>query len=101
MRHELIEQLLAGYAADAVPGPSALDLEQTSYPEAAEDAQHAERAKRAEERTPAVPVRLLTAFDVADEDAEARSFARRRLLGVAVAGTGSTVALAAALALGL
>lgn len=94
MRHELIEQLLAG---EPVPGPSALDFDQTRVVEAGEGARHAD----AQPLTAARGSRTLTAFDVADEDAEARSFARRRLLGAAIAGAGSTVALAAALALGL
>lgn len=94
MRHELIEQLLAG---EPVPGPSALDFAQPREREAG----HGARAAAAQQPTGARGARTLTAFDVADEDAEARSFARRRLLGAAVAGAGSTVALAAALALGL
>jgi len=103
MRHELLEQLLADHTADAATGPSALDLEHHSYLEhsAPEPTASLDTPEGAEQRSPGRGARLLTAFDVADEDAEARSFARRRLLGVAAAGAGSTVALAAALALGL
>lgn len=84
MRHDLIEQLFAG---EPVPGPSALDLDLA--PTAA-----------AHERRESSGPRTLSAFDVADEDAEARLFARRRLVGVAVAGAGSAFALLGALAIG-
>ena len=87
MRPELLAELLAGGPV----GPSALDLDldldQPQRPLAAAPA-------------PATGERALSAFDVADEDAEARGFARRRMAGIAAVSAGSASVLLAALTLG-
>ncbi len=88
MRPELLAELLAGGPV----GPSALDLDL--------DLDHPQRPLGT--APPAVAgERSLSAFDVADEDAEARGFVRRRMVGIAAVSAGSAGVLLAALTLGL
>ncbi len=87
MRPELLAELLA----DGPVGPSALDLDL--------DLEHPQRPLDTAPR-PAAGERSLSAFDVADEDVEARVFARRRMVGIAAVSAGSVGVLLAALTLG-
>lgn len=81
----LLEELLAGDAA----GPSALDIDMsglgvTPPPQA---------PNPREERT-------LSAFDVADEDAEERAYARRRRATIALGLLGACTAVAGSVSIG-
>jgi hypothetical protein len=83
--HALLEELLAG---DEV-GPSALDLDVAALGVPAPVPSRAARSARP-----------LSAFDVADEDAEERDHARRRRVALTLGVVGSLAAFAGSVSIG-
>lgn len=83
--HRTLDELL--YPADAQRSALDVDVAQLSWGSPVAAAAQAGSA-------------VLTTFDVADEDAEDRRFARRRVLGIAAGAVLGTVALVGSVALG-
>lgn len=83
--HRTLDELL--YPADAQRSALDVDVAQLGWGSPVAAAAHSRPA-------------VLTTFDVADEDAEDRRFARRRVLGIAAGAALGTVALVGSVALG-